>query len=115
MKIVYNQYTPLDGAGTILSPAYKWRVDERTEFCRNISQAGNLFYLMSYGGYVIHSVDAEKIKRIEVGDLVVTIKYNHFDKYPFQASYDKVDGTHIQNHGCKEFGSILDEIRQLSN
>jgi hypothetical protein len=115
MKIDYNQYTPLDGAGTILSPAYKWRVDERTELCHHISQAGNLFYLMSYGGYVIRSIETEKIKRIEIGDLVVTIKYNHFDKYPFQASYDKVDGTHIQNHGCKEFGCILDEIRQLSN
>jgi hypothetical protein len=115
MKVVYNQYTPLDGAGTILSPAYKWRVDERTELCHHISQAGNLFYMMSFQGYVICSVDVEKIKRIEVGDLVVTIKYNHFDKYPFQASYDKVDGTHIQHHGCKEFGSILYEIRQLSN
>lgn len=115
MKIVYDYYTPLDGAGTMISPAYKWRVDERTELCHHISQSGNLFYMMSFQGYVICSVDVEKIKRIEVGDLVVTIKYNRQDKYPFQASYDRTDGTHIQNQGCKEFGSILDEIRQFSN
>ena len=64
MKVTYYENLPLDGAGTMLHPAYKWLRVERTEFCDHITKAGNLYYMMK-GGYVYHSIDVEKIRAIE--------------------------------------------------
>ena len=110
MKIVYNYYTPLDGAGTLINPAYKWRVDERTELCHHISQAGNLFYMMSSQGYVIHSIEVEKIKRIEVDSLVIDCTYNRADVYPFHALL-KRDGKYVAGFSANDFNHILEKIR----
>ena len=83
MKITYNEYLPLDGAGTMINPAYKWLVTERTETCRNIEKCGYCFYTKDWSGFVIHSIEPEKIKRIEVDSLVIDLKahpmrYVHF-------------------------------------
>jgi hypothetical protein len=93
MKVVYNQYTPLDGAGTILSPAYKWRVDERTEFCDNLMKAGNLWYMMR-GGYVYHSIEVEKITRIETDTAKASCSYDRREKhFPFFVDIKTQDGN----------------------
>lgn len=64
MKVTYKVLTPLDGAGTILNPAFTWWEDERTEFCSHIQKAGELYYMIR-GGYIFHSIDVTKITKIE--------------------------------------------------
>ena len=112
MIVTYNDYLPLDGAGTLLHPAFKWLRKERTEVCHNITKAGNLYYMMSAGGYVIHSVEVEKITKIEFGDMIVSCSHCANDPYPFCAQWNKKDGQHFMNQGCAEFSGILESIRQ---
>ena len=114
MKVTYIENLPLDGQGTMLHPAYKWLSAERVDFCQYIQQAGNLFYMMSSQGFVIRSIDVEKITKIEFADMVVTLKHDRLAVLPFTASFDKTDGTHYQNQGSKEFGGILESIRQYN-
>ena len=115
MKVTYKESLPLDGAGTMLHPAYKWLNVEREEHCSFIQRAGNLFYMMSSQGFVIHSIEVEKITKIEFADMIVTLKHNRFDSFLFQASFDKTDGTHYAVAGSKGFDGILEDIRQYNN
>ena len=110
MKITYNEYLPLDGAGTMISPAYKWLVTERTETCRSIEKCGYCFYTKDWSGYVIHSIEPEKIKRIEVDSLVIDCTYNRSDVYPFHALM-KRDGKYVAGFSANNFGHILEKIR----
>lgn len=109
MKITYNEYLPLDGAGTLLHPAYKWRVDERTEFCDNLMKAGNLWYMMR-GGYVHHSIDVEKITQIETKTIKASCSYKRGEKFPFCASINNNVGNHIGNVGSVHFDTIIETI-----
>lgn len=115
MRVTYIENLPLDGAGTMLHPAYKWLRVEREEVCSFIQKAGNMYYMMSSQGFFMHSVDVEKIRKIEFADMVVSLKHNRLDAYPFQASFNKTDGTHYSNMGSKEFASVLESIRQYMN
>jgi hypothetical protein len=115
MKVTFTELLPLDGAGTMLHPAYKWLRVEREEVCSSIQKAGNMYYMMSSQGFVIHSVDVEKIRKIEFADMVVSLLYDNAASYPFMVSFDKTDGTHYSNMGSKEFSSVLESIRQYTN
>lgn len=109
MKVTYIENLPLDGAGTMLNPAYKWQPVERTEFCDFITKAGNLWYMMR-GGYVHHSIDVTKITKIEVRNVVAKCGYEQGAHFPFYASIDNNDGKHICNVGSVDFESIRDTI-----
>ena len=112
MKVTFKEYLPLDGAGTLLHPAYQWLVVERTETCGFIQKAGNLFYLLSYSGYVVHSIEVEKITKIEFWDVVVTCSYDEKAQYKFSTEWNRTNGEHIQNMGCMDFSVVLDSINK---
>lgn len=112
MKVTYNEYLPLDGVGTLLHPAYKWLRKERTETCHHITKACNLYYMMSAGGYVIHSVEVEKITKIEFEDIIVSCTHSKGEPYPFSAVWDRTNGEHYMNQGSVEFCGILESINQ---
>lgn len=109
MKVTYIENLPLDGAGTMVNPAYKWLQQERTEFCDFIVKAGFGWYMMK-GGYIHHSIDVTKITKIEVRDVVAKCSYEQGAKFPFYASIDNKDGKHICNVGSVDFESIRDTI-----
>lgn len=113
MKVTYNEYLPLDGAGTMLHPAYKWLEQERTEFCHHIEKAGECYYMMTIEGYVIHSIDVTKIKRIEFGCMAADCAYYRSERYPYQANFTK-NGKHFSGMGAKDFSSVLDSIRHYN-
>lgn len=108
MKVTYIDYYP---KGSLLHPVYKVWETELTEHCDTIKKCGECYYMFR-GGYVLKSIEVEKIKRIEFADMVINVTYNRMDVYPFSAVYTKKDGTHYQNQGCKDFGGILRSIRQ---
>lgn len=109
MKVTYIENLPLDGAGTMVNPAYKWLQQERTECCDFIVKAGFGWYMMK-GGYIHHSIDVTKITKIEVRDVVAKCGYEQGAKFPFYASIDNRDGKHICNVGSVDFESIRDTI-----
>ena len=113
MKVTYSYYVPLDGAGTLLNPAYKWRVDERTETCRDIVKAGNLYYMCDWSGYIIHSVEVEKITIIEVADMKISCKYHPNEPKPFTAEFYRANGEHYSNIGSVDFEGILLSIKHF--
>lgn len=111
MKVTYSYYVPLDGVGTMLNPAYTWRVEERTETCRDIVKVGNLYYMINWSGYIMHSIEVEKINTIEVGDMKIACKYHPNERYPFTAEFYRANGEHYQNQGSVDFERILLSIK----
>lgn len=110
MKVFYNEYLALDGAGTLLNPAYKFLSVDRVEGCHHIQKAGNMYYLIDWSGYIMHSIDVTKVKRIEFGDMAVDCSYKRENFYPYRYTFTK-NGEHLSNGGAKEFVSILYSIR----
>jgi len=111
MKVTFTELLPLDGAGTMISPAYKWLRVDREEFCHHITKAGNLYYMMTREGWVIHSIKVENIKRIEFGCMVADCSFLRGESYPYQVTYTK-NGEHLSGQGAKDFSSVLESIRQ---
>lgn len=99
MRVTYIESLPLDGQGTMINPAYKWLDKERTEFCDTIQKAGELWYMFK-GGFVFHSIDPMKIKRIETTKDFFNISNQRFDGWFYVSN----------NHGskvCKTFEDVL--------
>lgn len=109
MKVTYYENLPLDGAGTMLHPAYKWLRVERTEFCDTIMKVGNLWY-MYRSGFIYHSIEVDKITCIEYKDRIAKCVYEKGNQYPFSASIDNKDGEHICNVGSKDFKTIIERF-----
>ena len=102
MKVTYFEDRPLDGQGTLINPAYKWFREERTEFCDSICKAGNLWYMLR-GGYVFHSINPMKIKRIETTKDFFDISNQRFDGWFYVSN----------NHGCKVCKTFEDVLRMI--
>lgn len=111
MKVTYIELLPLDGAGTMINPAYKWLPVERTEYCDSISKAGELWYMFR-GGFVHHSIDPTKITTIEDSGVKAEMKYIRGGAYPFTCSFFK-DGVFHTNAGSKDFGRLLQSFYNL--
>jgi len=105
LKITFNEHLPLDGAGTLISPAHKWLVKERTEYCDNISKVGNIWYMWR-GGFVYKSVEPEKITRLDgLHGTIASITHYIGSPYPFSCRYTNKFG--------KEFGAGYAEFSEL--
>lgn len=114
MKVTYIENLPLDGAGTLINPAYKWLQQERTEYCDSISKAGELWYMFR-GGFVHHSIDPTKITSIERNGVQAICKYYRKEEhptFPFTCRFVK-DGTEF-GAGYKEFHQLIRDFYTYS-
>ncbi len=112
MKVTYIENLPLDGAGTMVNPAYKWLQQERTEYCDSISKAGELWYMFR-GGFVHHSIDPTKIKRIDWDGASALIEYKRNAMYfPFSVRLESMTGKKSVA-GYTDFSGIIRDLNHF--
>lgn len=108
MKVTYYE---LVGQGTLLHPTYRAIKVDREEFCDTIMKAGNLWYMMR-GGFVNHSIEVEKITKIELDGAKMTCKYNNMLK-TFTCRFSNEFGYEF-GAGYKDFSKLLADMRTYS-
>jgi hypothetical protein len=111
MKVTYIENLPLDGAGTMINPAYKWLPVERTEYCDSISKAGELWYMFR-GGFVHHSIDPTKITSIEDAGIKAECKHYRDGSHPFTCKFIERDGR-CYGAGYSDFSHLIRDFYQL--
>ena len=107
MKVTYIENLPLDGAGTLINPAYKWLQQERQEFCDGLQMYTRESAMMYRGGFTWHSVEVNKITRLEGNKGTAICTYHPNAPYPYNARISLHDQANDFGIGCKDFSEIM--------